>query len=331
MTTTRKTEETALATRKEESFELAPTSAAAEKQYEIQSAIMIAKNFRRDEDAAFEKLTRACRRTSFAEDASYSFPRGGTQIVGPSVNLAREAARAWENIRYGLAILHEDDESVLIQGWAWDLETNTKVSAEDRFKKLIQRRINNITKWVKPDERDLRELINRRGAIAVRNSLLQLLPKDLIEDAMRECAITTKERIAKDPDDSRKKIILAFSEFNIIPEMLEQYLGHPLKQATSEQIVELRSIYKSIKDGNSKWSEYVEEEKKGPEKGSLGLDDLKGDSAETAGEEATSEEPESESGEKPEETENSSEKVDKEKKDNGRRRKTKGKDSSELF
>lgn len=266
------TEETALSKMTEESFELAPTAVAAEKQYEIQSAIIIAKNFPRNEDRAFEKVMRTCQRTSFAEDAAYRFPRGNTQVIGPSVNLAREAARAWGNIRYGLAILSDDDESILLQGWAWDVESNTKITAEDRFKKLIFRKGKG---WIKPDERDLRELINRRGAIAVRNCLLQLLPKDLVEDAMTRCEETLRAHAAQDPDAARKKIILAFSEFNVTPEMLEEYLGHPLKQASSEEIVDLRNIYKSIKDGNSKWHEYVNGDKKEPEKGKLTVDDLK--------------------------------------------------------
>src|ERR1700747_3455088 len=96
------TEKTALAPRTEQTSELAPTASAAEKQFEIQSAIIIARRFPRNEDQAFEKLMRACRRLSFAEDAAYAFPRGDQKVEGPSVNLAREAARVWGNIRHGL-------------------------------------------------------------------------------------------------------------------------------------------------------------------------------------------------------------------------------------
>jgi hypothetical protein len=40
-------------------------------------------------------------------------------------------------------------------------------------------------------------------------------------------------------------------------EMLETFLGHPLAQASPAQIADLRTIYKSIYDGNSTWAEYV--------------------------------------------------------------------------
>lgn len=278
-------EETALATRTEQTSELTPGAGAAEKQFEIQSAIAVAKRFPRNEDQAFARLMKAADRTSFAEDAAYSFPRGGVAVEGPSVNLAREGARVWGNMRYGLEILRDDEESRQIRGWAWDMESNTKVTAEDDFAKLIQRknRGGSGTSWIKPDERDLRELTNRRGAILVRNCILQLLPKDLVEDALDRCQATLKKGAESDPDGARKKIILAFSQLNISPEMLDKRLGHPLSESSPTEIAELRTIYKSIADGNSTWAEYVAPEKAAPERGSVSVDDVKAAAQENRG------------------------------------------------
>jgi len=272
--------------------ELMPSAGAAEKQFEIQSAIVVARRFPRNEDQCFQKLMRSCQRSTFADDASYSFPRGGATVSGPSVNLAREAARVWGNIRYGLEIVRDDEQSRQIRGWAWDLETNTKVSAEDDFSKLIQRKGKNgqPTTWVRPDERDLRELTNRRGAICLRNSLLQLLPKDLVEDALQKCKETLRVQAQQDPDSARKKIILAFSELNVTPVMLEAKLGHPLAEASPGEIAELRSIYKSVSDGNSTWAEYVrsKEPEQPPAAGLADLTDkLKQETAPTATEPVT--------------------------------------------
>lgn len=247
-------EETALSHRIEHSSELAQTGAAAEKQFEIQSAIIVARNFPRNEDAAFEKLMKACKRSAFAEDAAYSYPRGGEKVEGPSVNLAREAARVWGNIRHGVEVIRDDENSRQIRAFSWDMETNVKITAEDDFAKLIYRKKGG---WQIPDERDLRELTNRRGAILKRNCILETLPKDLIENALLECKKTLQSGAQQDPDGARKKLILAFSELNVTPEMLEKKLGHPLVQCSPSEIVELRAIYKSIDDGNSKWSDYV--------------------------------------------------------------------------
>lgn len=239
--------------------ELAPTAAAAAAQFEIQSAIAIAKRFPRNEDQAFERLMKSAGRTSFADVAAYSFPRGGATVEGPSVNLAREAGRLWGNLRYGLEIVRDDEKSRQIRAFAWDLESNTKVTAEDEFAKLVQRKVRgtNRTEWIEPDERDLRELTNRRGAICLRNCLLQVLPDDLIEDALARCKETLRKGAQNDPDGARKKIILGFSELNVTPEMLEKRLGHPLAECSPAEIAELRTIYRSIADGNSRWSEYV--------------------------------------------------------------------------
>ena len=284
-----KTEDMALMQRQEESAELATASASAAAQHEIQSAIVIARRFARNEDAAFEKLMRSCDRPSFAQDAEYIFPRGGSNVRGPGVNVAREAARAWGNIRYGLYVVRDDADSRQVRGWAWDLETNTKVEAEDDFKKLIYRKKGG---WIKPDERDLRELTNRRGAILVRNCLLQLLPRDLIEDAIGRCRQTLTRDASQNPEAARKSLILAFSQLGVSVEMLEAKLSHKIAESSPAEIAELRAVYSSIKDGNSTWREYVEESGNGgaqtPNTGNLSMDDLK--------EKKESEEPAGESG-----------------------------------
>lgn len=245
---------------KRESFELAPTASAAEKQFEIQSAIAIAKRFPRDEDVAFAKLMKACARLTFAEDAAYSYDRGGNTISGPSVYLAREAARVWGNVRHGLEVITDDKTTRTIRGWAWDVETNTKVSAEDTFAKLVQHKNKRtkVTEWVDADERELRELTNRRGAILVRNSILQVIPSDLIDDALSAAKTTIKSGAEKDPEGTRKRIILAFSELNVTPEMLQQKLGHPIAQCSPAQLAELRIVFKSIADGAITWAEYMQ-------------------------------------------------------------------------
>ena len=215
---------------------------------EIQGAMVLAKKFPRNIDEINLALVKACHRRSLADAAVYSFPRGGTQVKGPSVNLARVAAQAYGNIRWGLDIIRSDDEEVLIRGWAWDIETNTKVTADDRFKKLIFRKANG-GQWIVPDERDLRELTNRRGAILVRNCLLQVMPKDLIEDAMEQCYKTIKGNI-KDVGKSKKECIKLFDQLGVTVRQLQDHVKH--STWTKDDLVELKQIYNSIKDGQAK-------------------------------------------------------------------------------
>jgi hypothetical protein len=193
----------------------------------------------------------------------------------------REAARVWGNIRYGTDIVRDDDDARLIRSWAWDLETNAHVSQETAFSKLVQRKVyengrSQGTKWVKPDERDLRELTNKQAAIGERNCLGKVLPEDMVQDALAVCKETEARYAVNDPVKAREKIIRAFSQINISAEMLEQKLGHLLAQCTADEIVELRGIYKSIADGNSSWAEYMEpRERREPESGKLSMADMK--------------------------------------------------------
>ena len=224
---------------------------------EIEGAIVIARRFPRNEETAFGSLIKACQRPTFAEDVSYAFPRGSGTVTGPSVYLAKEAARLWGNMRYGVDVVLEDEDQRHIRAWAWDVQTNTKVNQDVIFQKLIQRKQGGTTQWIKPDERDLRELTNKHGSIAVRNCILSLLPTDLIEDAVQTAARVLREKTSKDPEGERKRIIVAFAGINVSADDLAKYLHGPVGQATPDQIGKLRTIYKSICDGNSTWSEYL--------------------------------------------------------------------------
>jgi hypothetical protein len=165
-------------------------------------------------------------------------------------------ARCWGNIRHGFTIVREDEDSRQIRAQAWDTQTNATAFAETQFAKLIFRKNGG---WQKPDERDLRELTNRQAAILVRNCILSLMPSDLVEDAVQQAAETLSDRAAKDPDGERKRIILAFSELSVSPEMLNAFLKHPLTESSPQEIAQLRKMYASIRDGNSKWSDYGEQ------------------------------------------------------------------------
>lgn len=211
---------------------------------EIQAAIIVAKQFPRNENEAYRKLMRACARPAFADEARYEYPRGKEKVSGPSVRFAREAARVWGNIEYGIEILEDGEDYVVIRGWAWDKETNTRVFADDNFGKLVLRKGEHGTYWkdVRNDERELRELVNRRGAILVRNCLLQLIPYDFVEDAMTQVFKTLSDKAAKDPDAERKAIVLGFSKLNVSAEGLEKDLGHPIGQCSPSELAGLRAI-----------------------------------------------------------------------------------------
>jgi hypothetical protein len=250
--------------------EIGASAGAMTAQAEVQGALVVAQKFPRDEDEAFGKIMRSCRRSGFADQVEYKFPRGQTQVTGPSIYLMREMAKAWGNITHGFRVVQDDDEMRTIRGYAWDLQSNTRVELEDSFKKLIQRKVKGgDTKWVVPDERDLRELTNRRGAMLVRECIRGLIPQDYIDAAVEEAHKTIQAGIEADPDEARKNIIAGFNQLNVKAAALKKYLGCALEEASPAQLADLRAIYESIRDGHSTWAEYVEkngDKKKAPAK-----------------------------------------------------------------
>jgi hypothetical protein len=249
----------------DEHGEIQSTRGAAEAQADIQSAIIIARRFPRNEEKVYAGLLKACTRTSFADDAIYSFPRYDSEqkkkveISGPSVKLAREAARLWGNIRHGFTVIADSEDTRTIEGFAYDLETNTRVAQQTTFTKIVYRREGG---WQPANERDTREMTSRHGAFLIRNSILQLIPSDFIDDALAIAEKTLNEKIEKDPDEQKKAIIASFSSLSVPIDELEAYLGHNLSTASPAELRQLRTIYKSIFDGNSTWNEYVSKPEK---------------------------------------------------------------------
>jgi hypothetical protein len=236
---------------------------------EIRGQMQLAHEFPRRESLCYEKLSRSCERASFADKAEYSFERGGKPILGGSVYLAREMARTWGNIGYGFRVVPTaSDDEVQIEGYARDFETNAVVMLQSRFKKLIQRGVwdpvtrTKETQWVEPSERDLRELVNKHGAILTRNCVFALMPPDMIDDAISVARATNEKQAGGDLKKDRPKTIralcTAFRTFAVSVEMLEEKLGHPVTDIDDKELAEMRGIFRSMKDGNTQREDHFE-------------------------------------------------------------------------
>jgi hypothetical protein len=252
--------------------ELHTSREAQAAQAEIEAFTVRASRHRRNPDQIFQELMRVCSRPTFAENVAYAYPRGGdkrcrhewhgtrcahceaTLVTGPSVYLAREALRIWGNAWCEMRVLEDDEQSRLIEVRVLDFETSYLKSSQDRFKKLVYRKIGG---WIPADERELRELTNRRAAFCERNAALQLLPRDLIEDALYQAERVLVSAAQKDPEGERKKIIMGFDQLNVSVSMLEEMLGHKVGECSPAELAKLRSIWKSIEDGQARWADVV--------------------------------------------------------------------------
>ena len=65
-----------------------------------------------------------------AETCTYSVPRGGKAITGPSVHLARILAQQWGNMRVDAKVISVDAKQLTSQAVAFDLENNLAIKIE---------------------------------------------------------------------------------------------------------------------------------------------------------------------------------------------------------
>lgn len=223
---------------------------------EHESAIAVAKRFPRDENACAERIYKICATPAFAEEALYIFPRGKEETEGLSVQAAREFARVWGNVKSGIRIVEADQDFTHIKGFAVDLETNNNQELEDRFSNSVFR----YGKFQPAVDRDLRELVNRRGALLERNCIFKVIPSYIISTA-QTLVNRTLSAGAKDLEAELAKLLSAFEKLNVDKRAIETYLGHNLSRFMQKDLLKLRGVYKSVSDGNSRVEEYFKTSK----------------------------------------------------------------------
>lgn len=225
---------------------------------EIQAEYIIAKRFPRDEKRAIDRILNACTREKLAESAIYSYARGGTAISGPSIRLAEAVAQAWGNIKFGIRELDQRDGISTVQAFAKDLETGT--SREMVFQVAHKRFTRQGTKDL-VDPRDIYELVANNGARRLRACILAIVPGDVVEMAVNQCEATLNTT-AEVTDETIKTMLEKFSEFGVSKAQIEKKIQRNITALTPAQLVDLRSIYNSLRDGMSSafdWFDKVEE------------------------------------------------------------------------
>jgi hypothetical protein len=226
---------------------------------EVEASIMVAKSRPRDELDAYADIMRACSRPSFAEKAIYRYKRGEENVEGASIRLAECLARAYGNIDYGWRELERNSAKSLVEAFCWDLQTNTK---RKMTFEVIHVRDTKKGQKILTTERDIYEHIANHAARRVRACVLSIIPADLIEDAMKKCKEIMVSGINQmNKNDVAKKIVAAFEEIGVSHEQLRKYLGvEKVIGANENQLVELRQIYVSIKEGQASVKEFFKGE-----------------------------------------------------------------------
>jgi hypothetical protein len=221
---------------------------------EVQASVIMAKKFPRDENAAFERIRKSCMRPFLAEQAIYAYPRGSETVTGPSIRLAETIAQNWGNISFGIKEVSQENGVSLAKAYAWDLETNT-INEKEFY--VPHKRYTKKGSYILTDPRDIYELVANNGARRLRACILSVIPGDIAEAAIEECKKTLSS--GKEPlADRVRKLVSAFSEFGISIEHIEKRLNHKLEAIIEPEMVTLRAIYKSLKDGMAKREDFFD-------------------------------------------------------------------------
>lgn len=228
---------------------------------EVQAAMVIAKKFPRDEVTAFDKIMKACRRRTLAEQSIYTYPRGGTQVEGPSIRLAEALAQSWGNIDFGIIELEQRNGESTVMAFAWDLETNTR---QTKIFAVKHERYTRDGAYKLEDPRDIYEMTANQGARRLRACILGVIPGDVVEAATAECQKTLATGSKEPLSDRVRKMVSAFGELGVTLAMIEGRLKHKLEATSEAEVVQLRKIFQSLKDGMAKREDFFQTAPFGP-------------------------------------------------------------------
>jgi hypothetical protein len=231
---------------------------ASREMEQVKGQITMARMFPRDMVLSRSRILEACRRPDLAEKAEYSFPRGGETVTGASIRLAEVIAQNYGNLDFGIRELEQNDGYSKVEAFCWDMETNVRRTTvfDVKHERHTRQGVTRLS-----DPRDIYELMANNAARRLRACILQLVPGDVVDEAVAACRQTIKDALNKE-DGKRllarsRKLVDAFATYGVTANMLTEYMqGRAVDQWTADDIAELTKIGTSIKDGVSKPADY---------------------------------------------------------------------------
>lgn len=225
----------------------------------VQAPYVVARRFPRSEERALSRILNECRRLGLASAAMYAVPRGGKTQRGPSIRLAESLARNWGNIGFGQRELEHVDGIngfTRVEAFCVDFETNAQESKT--FTVYHKRKANKQIKHIE-DPQEIAELVLNYGSRRMRNCILAVIPKHIVEEAVKQVETTLRLQGKDTPIQDRvNQLVKAFEQFNVNIDLIEKRLGHELKHISEEELIDLRAIYVSLKEGQTKRGEWFD-------------------------------------------------------------------------
>jgi hypothetical protein len=209
---------------------------------EVYYAMLAAQQLPRSLDRAIEAMREVCQLDALAKRAFFRFPRGGQQVEGPSIHLARELARCYGNIQYGITELERDDAHRQSQmlAFAWDLQANAR--ATTTF--IVPHRRDGGGDLVQ--SRDVYENNANAGARRVREQIFAVLPFWYVEEAQDICRKTLEDGGGEPLPQRIAKARKGFEGWGVDVTRLEEKIGKAVDAWTGPDVASLVVIAQSI-------------------------------------------------------------------------------------
>ncbi len=228
---------------------------------EVQAQVLMSKQFPRDEVRAVDKILNECTRIRLAEASTYAYPKGGQMIEGPSIRLAEAIARNWGNLDFGIKEIDQTNGESSVIAYCWDLENNIR---ESKSFKVKHWRHTKQGGYALTDPRDIYELVANQGARRLRSCILGVIPGDVVDSALEQCALTMTAK-ADTSKEAVAKLLEAFKPYKVEKSHIEKFIGSRIEAIKPAQVIKLRTIYASLKDSMSKAWDWFEIEKPKPQ------------------------------------------------------------------
>lgn len=259
--------------------ETVATVLAARAKAEVEARFIVAMKRPRDWDIVRRRLLDACERPGFAGSAvekiwgaAWYLKPVGSGIEGFSIRFAEECIRQMGNLDARSTIIWEDEQNRLVSVEVIDLETNISIPTTIAINKTIERkylkkgevaisvRTASDGKPVylrKATEDEVLQKQNSAISKAIRNGVLRLVPGDIQAECRERILQIRAGDMAKDPAKFKRNIIDSFRGLNVKPDDLKVYLDHDIDTCSQAELVALRDLYKTIRDGETTWHEVI--------------------------------------------------------------------------
>jgi hypothetical protein len=195
-----------------------------------------------------------------AQSCTYSLPRGGKAITGPSVHLAKILVQYWGNTRIEAKVIGVDAKHVTSEATCWDLENNVAIKTQ------VKRSI--MTKNGRMSDDMITVTGNAANAIALRNAVFAVIPRGAV-DKVYTSAI---KFITGDLTDEtklmakRKAVLDGFKDTYGVSEVevLNSIGKSSIDHIKADEIAILIGVAQAIKDGDTTPDEAFRSIKKTP-------------------------------------------------------------------